>query len=190
MSIKIYWNGECKRLNISNNNLTSLSQINFSLFSDVKILIVSNNNLTNLNGCPKSVTNLYARNNKLKDLIGCPNYVEVLDVENNNLITLNGCPNSVIKLDAYNNNLNTLEYCSNNLNELFVGKNPLNSKWTNLSLNKIKEKSLKIKKYKEMITNSRIYGLWLLKNYEVFNIYTSNYINLPFEIIKHIISFI
>jgi hypothetical protein len=208
--MKIYWNEKTKTLDIRDNGLTSLTQINFSLYLGVKILDVSNNNLTDLIGCPDSVIHLEVNDNKLTTLKDCPNSVKILCASSNNLTTLIGCPNSVIKLDVDNNNLttliscpnsvdklyfnynqlNTLEYFPNSVTNQWFNNNPLNDEWKNLSLDEIKDKSLKIKKYKEMITTSRIYGLWLLKNYEVFNIYTSSYINIPFELIKHIILFV
>jgi Leucine-rich repeat (LRR) protein len=228
--MNIKWDEKTKELDISNNNLKSLTQIDFSLYLGVEILYVGYNNLTDLIGCPDSVIRLYAYHNKLTTLNGCPNSVTYLDVSNNQLTTLagcpnsvttlhvnynnltdlSGCPNSVIRLNVYNNRLTTLNGCPNSVEYLFVNNNqlitleyfpysincmntsnnPLNDEWQNLTFNQIKEKSLKIKKYKEMITTSRIYGLWLLKNYEVFNIYTSNNINIPFELIKHIILFV
>jgi Leucine-rich repeat (LRR) protein len=188
--MKIKWDKETKELDISRNDLTSLSQINFSLYPGVKILDVSFNYLTDLIGCPNSVTILNTSTNNLIDLIGCPNSLIYLNVFNNKLTTLKGCSSSITNLYIHYNELTTLEYFPNSVIYTWLNHNPLNAEWKNLTINQIKEKSLKIKEYKEMITISRIYGLWLLKNYEVFNIYTSNNINLPFELIKHIILFV
>ena len=87
-------------LDISNKNIKSLSEINFSLYPCLKVLDCSYNHLTDLEYCPQTVTRLICHGNRLNTLKHCPDSVKYLYCSNNRLTDLKYCPESVKILDC------------------------------------------------------------------------------------------
>ena len=121
------------KVDISNKNITSLTEINWNVYSD-------------------EITELNCSYNQLTNLVGCPNTIQELNCSQNNLTNLVGCPNSVKELDCNSNRLTSLEGCPNTVKELWCWDNPLALEWLNLSIDEIKDKLFNIR-VEEFIKN-------------------------------------
>jgi Leucine-rich repeat (LRR) protein len=116
------------KVDIRNRGITSLSQIDWSIYLEpVTELYCSNNQITSLECLPNSVEVLDCSLNRLTSLEYCPDFVEVLDCSFNQLTSLKFCPNSVEVLDCYNNQLTSLEYLPNSVEKLYCSGNQLTS---------------------------------------------------------------
>jgi len=74
------------KVDISNKNITSLTEINWNEYCDeITELNCSYNQLTNLEGCPNSLEVLSCSNNQLTSLERCSNSVTTLYCRNNPL---------------------------------------------------------------------------------------------------------
>ncbi|MCA1457339.1 E3 ubiquitin--protein ligase [Bradyrhizobium sp. BRP22] len=114
---------ELRRLNVNNNQLTSLPE----LPADLQRLSASNNRLTSLPELPAGLRRLYAVSNGLTSLpADLPPGLRRLNVDNNQLTSLPGTlPATLQELDASGNRLTSLPELPAGLHRLNVDYNQL-----------------------------------------------------------------
>ena len=128
-------------VDVSNQNLKSLRDVDWSKYGHVTMLNCGWNQLTSLIGCPPSVKVLYCSENQLTSLIGCPASVTYLYCNENQLTSLIGCPASVTVLHCYGNQLTSLIGCPASVTYLHCYENPLALGWGNLRADQVHAKN-------------------------------------------------
>jgi Leucine-rich repeat (LRR) protein len=208
MSIKIDWNKETGLLDISHNNLSNLSCINFDDYPNLKELNCNTNQISNLDNLPINLKelncdnnqiktldklpinlkNLYCRNNQIKKLDKLPINLKQLYCYNNQLTNLDNLPINLETLKCSNNQITSLDNLPINLKELRCYDNPLDVKYENMASDDILKLNIELRKkeqYVEYINNERLKAKIYLKYIAI------NFNELiPSDIITEIINFI